>query len=266
MSVSFIDGKLVIEEEIRLKIPTPADITLPTPPVVPSFDFPPIPDVAGDVLKIKNGLDQLKFNQDLNPSFSVDIGGSQSIPGSGGVDSELKADIPSSNVDFDSIISSINIPLPTPPVAPSFDFPPIPDTAGDIIDIKLNLDRLSALQGANPSFSIQSNGASTIPGADGSPPGQGGGGFDFSESCEIPSAAVDFDLLKSSINIPLPTPPVVPSFDFPPIPNPLDLFGNLGVDPELYKKSENNPQSSGSAYDPTAPDITVKVFINDVEV
>ena len=46
MSVSFVDGVLVIDEEVRLEVPTPLDIPVPTPPVVPSFEFPPIPDVA----------------------------------------------------------------------------------------------------------------------------------------------------------------------------------------------------------------------------
>lgn len=258
MSVSFVDGVLAIDEEIRLEVPTPLDIPVPTPPVVPSFEFPPIPDVVADVISIKARLDALKAVQGANPSFNLSSGGYSSVPGSnpgGGGDTEEITEVPSSSVDFDLLASSINISLPTPPVVPSLDFPPIPDVAGDVISIKSRLDYFKSLQSSNPDLSIDTGGAAAV---------QGSGGQSFEFKSEIPSAEADFDLLASSINIPLPVPPVVPSLDFPPIPNPSDLFGNIGIDPETYKKSENNESSPG--YSPTAPKVSVKVFVNGAEV
>jgi hypothetical protein len=260
MAISFVDGVLVIDEEINLTIPTPLDIPVPTPPVVPSFDFPPIPDVAGDLVKLKLRLDDLSDFQLSNPSFNLSSGGYSSVPGSSqdggsGQDIQEITEIPSSSINFDNLKASINIQLPTPPVVPSFDFPPIPDVAGDLVKIKSNLDYLKSLQDSNPDIVVNTGGGQAV---------SGSGGESFDVSSSLPSSKLDFDLLASSINIQLPTPPVVPSFDFPPIPDPTSFFGNIGVDPDVYKKSENNESSPG--YSPTAPKVSVSVYINGIKI
>lgn len=231
MASSFQNGKLTIDEEIRLKIPTPLDISIPVPPPLPSFDFPAIPDVAGDLIKIEARISELEAIQAKSPSFSVDVGGG------------VQAQVPSAGVNYDDLLGSISISLPVPPPLPSFDFPPIPDVPGDIIKIKARIDELKALQAKSPAVSVD---------------------VGLPDPVTIPSAGVDFEALEASISIPTIVPPVLPNFQFPEIPDPTALFGNLGIDTELYKKSANAPGLPG--YSPTAPEIVVKVFVNDVEV
>lgn len=254
MPTTFVDGNLVITEEIRLQIPTPFDIPIPVPPLAPSFSFPPIPDVPGDIIKIEARIAELTALQELSPPVTFDAGGSVGIPGSGGSGSSANVTVPSAGVDFDALLAGIDIPIPTPPLTPSFSFPPIPDVPGDIIKIEARIAELTALQANSPPVIVDVGGSVGIPGS---------GGVGTSMSATIPSAGVDFDALLSAIDIPIVVPPVIPSFSFPEIPDPTALFGDLGIDTELYKASENNPGAPG--YSPTAPEVTVKVFINDIE-
>jgi hypothetical protein len=257
MAISFVDGVLVIDEEINLTIPTPLDITVPTPPSIPSLDFPSLPDVAMDLAKLKSRLDELKALQLSNPSFNLSSGGYSSVPGSSDSNLDIQeiTKIPSSSIDFDLLKDSINIQLPTPPSIPSLDFPPIPDVASDLTKIKENFDYLKSLQELNPDIVVKTGGGQAV---------NGSGVESFEISLSLPSSKIDFDLLSSAINIQLPTPPSIPSLDFPPIPNPNDLFGNIGIDPGLYKKYENN--ESSSEYSLTAPKVSVKVYINGIQI
>ena len=69
-------------------------------------------------------------------------------------------------VDFD-------IPIPTIPGLPSFEFPPFPDVPTDLINLKARFDSLDELQGQTPSVSLESGGTLSYDPTSG---GGGGGG------------------------------------------------------------------------------------------
>jgi len=143
--------------------------------------------------------------------------------------------IPSFLPDIDELISGFSIPLPSIPTIPfpSFDFPELPDV------VKLISDFIDFLESLIPEPDISIDGLS------------------------IPSFAVDTDELIAGFSIPLPTIPTIPfpSFDFPELPS-LDI--DLGLDLEQFKKEANVPGFPG--FDPTQPLISIKIFVNDIQV
>jgi hypothetical protein len=258
MGVSFENGVLRLEEEIRLKIPLPIiDIPIPIAPTIPSIDFPPFPDVPTDLINLKERFDFLNGLQAQMPDVSLETGGSLSFDPNGGVGvpSPVTTEIPSASIDYDALFALIDIPIPVPPTIPSIDFPPFPDVPTDLIDLKARFDFLTDLQAQMPDVSLETGGSLSFD-------PNGGVGVPSPVTTEIPSASIDYDALFALIDIPIPVPPTIPSIDFPPFPDPISLFGDLGIDPDLYLATQNLPDLPG--YDPQAPQVAVSLYINDL--
>lgn len=263
MAISFIDGSLIVEQIYDIIIPNPLDISLPSIPGIPSFDFPEPPDLLEELNNLLQQVEDFIDRQSLTNIPPIAYDGSLDLV-SGEINS-VSLELPNSKIDIDSFKQNLidNFPsLPSLPSVPSFDFPDIPNPADELLKLKDSFDFLSGLQSGTNIPPLSFNGANSLippdlPEAPDFP--------SFSDELIIPSVNLDFENILQEIDIGIPQIPSVPSFDFPEVPNPSEIFGDLGVDPDKYLSTMNDPNFPEYGYDPNSPTVIVKVFVNGVE-
>jgi hypothetical protein len=150
--------------------------------------------------------------------------------------------------------------LPKPPAIPSFDFPEVPDAAKMAIKLKKDIEAQLSLQGQEPDISLSVSSGN----------GSGGGGVDLSTSFEKPKFDISSYLGKMDLKIP--TPNLIPSFDFPEPPDvaaqalkiKADLEAQLALSKsesqiELDVSSGNGSGGGGFDFSYKQPDISIDI-------
>lgn len=250
MSIAFENGNVVatIEQEIPIFVPE-ADFSLPTLPVVPSFDFPELPDSAKLALKLKKDIEaQMALQrQETDISFSVSTGnGSGGGGGGGGIDFSTSFEKP--KFDISSYLGKMRLEIPALNPLPSFDFPEPPDIAAQALKIKADLEAQLSLYKSETSIEIDV--------ASGT--GSGGGGIDL--SYKQPEIKVDIEAKLKALVPELPTSLPLPSFDFPDVPD-FTKFSAIPADIDSIKSELNSPNIPGVNYTPGGTIVNADVYL-----
>ena len=246
MAIGFENGNLAVtfEQEIPIFVPE-ADFSLPTPPVIPSFDFPELPDSAKLALKLKKDIETQMALQGQEPetSFSVSSGNGS---GGGGVDFNTSFEKP--KFDIPSYLEKMGLEIPTPNLIPSFDFPEPPDVEAQALKIKADLEAQLSLSKSESSIEIDVSSGT----------GSGGGGTDL--SYKQPEISIDLEAKLRALSPELPTPLPLPSFDFPDVPD-FTKFGAIPADIDGIKSELNAPGIPGVNYTPGGAIMKADVYL-----
>lgn len=251
MGIRFEDGNLVvtIEQEIPIFIPE-ADFSLPELPGIPSLEFPEPPEIAGFALKMKADLDaQLKL-QGAEPDLALQVSSGSGSGGGGGGD--LDVSFPKPAIDVEAYLKKFAIKLPDLNLTPSFDFPELPDIAGDALKIKADLEAQLNFGKTEPKVDISGD----LGLGSGGSSGGGSGGFGFTQ----PDFKLDIPGKLEALAPALPELPTLPSFDFPAIPD-FTKFGSVDLDIDSIKSELNAPGIPGVSYTPGGVITNANVYL-----